>query len=110
MSARSGGLIMLSCEMNETERDRLARDRAEAYAPPPAGGALMAGVCGAALALLGVIVAARFYGWLVRDHIGLAAILVVGGFVVVCGGYLRLARTNRRARRAERLLIDREHR
>ncbi|WP_133244741.1 hypothetical protein [Caulobacter radicis] len=110
MIAGPGLVTMLDYEMNETEREMLAEDRAEAYAPKPVGGAFMAGVCGAALALLGFIVAARFYGWPVRDHIGLALILVAGGFVLVCGGYLRLARRNRRARRAERRLIDREQR
>lgn len=67
----------------------------------------MAGVCGAVVALVGDFVVSGFYGWEVSDHPGVAAGVCVAGFLTAWIGYLRLARINRRATRAERRDIDR---
>lgn len=94
--------------MDEGQRSELAESRAEGYAPRPTGGAIMAGVSGASLALLAAVTASRFYGWLLRDHLWVGAMTMVSGFAVGWVGYIRLARVNRKARRVERAQIDDE--
>jgi hypothetical protein len=94
--------------MDHDERQTLAQDRAEKYAPAPTGGSLMAGVCTAAVLLGGDFVVSGFYGWKVSDNLILAAAVTLGGFFAGMIGYKRLARTNRRAVRSERSGIDDE--
>ena len=93
--------------MNSEERDELAAKRAEEYAPRPTGGSFMAGMTGASLAIIADMAASAFYGWRILDHLWLAALLAVAGFLVGFIGYKRLAAISRRARRTERELIDR---
>jgi hypothetical protein len=92
--------------MNQDEREDLASERAEGYAPRPTGGAFMAGVCVACVVLLGDVSVSAFYGWRVLDHLLLASLLTVAGFLIGFLGYRRLARLNRAARRAELKQID----
>lgn len=94
--------------MDEKQRGRLAAARAQAYAPKPTGGALMAGVCAAAVLGLADVSLSRFYGWPLPDHLWLTAALVTAGFLIGALGYLRLRRLNRKARHAERTQIDAE--
>lgn len=95
--------------MDQDKREALASERAEGYAPRPNGGAFMAGVCVASVAVMGQVAASAFYDWQIRDHLLLAALLMLGGFAVGLLGYQRLARRNRAARRDEREQIDIEH-
>lgn len=95
--------------MDQNEREDLASERAEGYAPQPTGGAFMAGVCVACVALVGHIWIAAFYDWRVRDHLFVAALLTIGGFVVGLLAYRRLARRNRAARHDELKQIDIDH-
>ena len=88
------------------ERENLATKRAEEYAPMPEGGTLMAGVCGAVVAVLIDVAVSAFYGWQVRDHILIMAVLIVVGFMVGFLGHKRLARRHRKARREELELIN----
>jgi len=92
--------------MDQDERQALAEERAERYAPAPTGGALMAGVCVAAVALGGDFLVSGFYGWSVGDQPLVAIAATILGFLVGFVGYKKLARTNRRATRAERRRID----
>ena len=92
--------------MDHDDRQTLARDRAEGYAPAPTGGSLMAGLCAAAVALGGDFVVSGFYGWDVRNHPIVAVGVTVVGFLTGWVGYKRLARTHGRATRAERGRID----
>jgi len=66
----------------------------------------MAGVCGAAVALLVDFSASRFYGWRMIDHAWLTAIAIIAGFALVALGYLRAKRLNRTARREELTQIN----
>lgn len=92
--------------MDEESRQKLAEDRAEVYAPAPTGGLVMAGVCGAVLALGADFAVSGFYGWEVRNHLLLSVGVTLAGFLIGLLGYKRLARANRRATRAERREID----
>lgn len=92
--------------MDEESRQKLAKDRAEVYAPAPTGGSVMAGACGAILALGADLAVSGFYGWEVQDHILLSVGVTLAGFLMGLLGYKRLARANRRATRAERRVID----
>lgn len=94
--------------MEEKRRDDLAATRAQAYAPRPTGGAIMAGLLGAGLMLAADAVVSGFYGWRLRDHLALLAILVGAGFLLGLLVYVRLIGHNRRARAAERAQINRE--
>jgi hypothetical protein len=87
--------------MAQKERERRAAERAEQYAPMPTGGAFMAGLCGAIVALLGNVAVSAFYGWQLLDHVLIAVIVTATGFLVGFLGYKRLARLSREARRAE---------
>ena len=92
----------------EQRRSDLAAERAEAYAPRPTGGAIMAGLVGAGLLLSVDAVVSGFYGWRLRDHLLILLLLVLAGFAAGMLVYLRLRRLNRHARKAERVQIDRE--
>lgn len=92
--------------MNKDERTALAAERAQRYAPNPTGGAVMAGVCGAAVVLLVDVSASGFYGWRVIDHVCLTTIAMAAGFLLVAIGYLRAKRLNRTARREELTQIN----
>lgn len=92
--------------MDEDQRQQLAEARAEVYAPAPTGGATMAGVCVAVVALVGDLVVSGFYGWRVQDHLVLATAITFAGFGVGVAAYKSLARVNRRAARAERRELD----
>ena len=96
--------------MPENWREHLAVERAEKYAPKPTGGAFMAGVCIATVALLADIAFSAFCGWRVRDHILVATIVTALGFLVGVVGYWRLGRLSRKARHAERSKINRDDR
>ena len=87
--------------MPQERRERLAVERAEQYAPMPTGGAFMAGICGAVVALLANAAVSAFYGWHVRDHILIATFVTIAGFLVGFFGQRRLAGLSRKARRAE---------
>lgn len=93
---------------DQAARTALATERAEAYAPRPTGGSLMAGVCGAVVALLGDVAVSTFYGWRAREHLLLAAAVSAAGFVVVFLGYKRKAQLSRHARRAELAKLERD--
>jgi hypothetical protein len=93
--------------MPQNWRDRLAVERAEKYAPKPTGGAFKAGVALAGAALLGDFAFSAFYGWRVRDHMLIAALVTALGFLVGITGHWRLARLSRRARHAELANINR---
>lgn len=92
--------------MDDESRQALANDRAEKYAPAPTGGSLLAGVCGAVVALLGDVGVSAFYGWRLRDHLLLSAGVTVIGFLIVFVGYKRLGRLSRAARKSERAQVD----
>lgn len=92
--------------MEEKTRDHLARERADEYAPHPTGGLGMAGVLGAGLVLGAVAVVCGFYGWKLQDHLLMLLGLMAVGFGVALIVYTRLAKKNRRARKAERARID----
>jgi hypothetical protein len=94
--------------MDDAERQELAEGRAEAYAPAPAGGSAMAGLCLAAVAIVGSVVVFGFYGWRAQDHLLVVALLATGGFLIGLLAHKRLARANRRAMRTERRRIDNE--
>jgi membrane associated rhomboid family serine protease len=83
------------------DRENLATQRAEEYAPMPAGGALMAGVCVAVVAILIDVAVSAFYGWQVRDNISIAVVLAVAGFLIGFLGHQRLSRRHRKARGEE---------
>jgi hypothetical protein len=72
----------------------------------PTGGSFMAGVSGAVVAVLGNVGVSAFYGWRVLDHLLIAALVTVAGFLIGVLGYRRLARLSRKARREERAQID----
>ena len=61
----------------------------------------------AGAALLGDFAFSAFYGWRVRDHMLVAALVTALGFLVGVIGYWRLARLSRRARHAELAKINR---
>jgi NhaP-type Na+/H+ or K+/H+ antiporter len=67
----------------------------------------MAGVALAGAALLGDFAFSAFYGWRVRDHMLVAALVTALGFLVGIIGHWRLARLSRRARHAELANINR---
>ena len=92
--------------MTPDERQQLATERAEAYAPKPTGGSIMAGVCVATVVLLGWFAVSRFYGWALREHLLIALVSAPSGFLVGLVGYKRLAHLSRTARQAERRRID----
>jgi hypothetical protein len=92
--------------MNQSEREALAAQRAEQYAPHPTGGAMMAGVCGATVTLLGDVSLSKFYGWGLLSHPLLSGMAVALGFLFVLLGYLRAQRLSRKARRHELSKID----
>jgi hypothetical protein len=87
--------------MEQRQREDLAIERADKYAPMPEGGSLMAGVTGALTAWLGDAVLSRFYDWQVLDHPLIATLLIVAGFIVGVFVHKRLRRTSRKARHAE---------
>lgn len=97
---------VLCWPMDSKGREARAARRAERYAPMPTGGSLMAGICGAVVALIGSVAVAAFYGWQLRDHVLIAACVTSAGFLVGLVGYKRLARLNRRARLAELAQIN----
>jgi hypothetical protein len=88
-------------------RELLAVERAEKYAAKPTGGAFMAGVAVAGAALLGDFAFSAFYGWRVPDHVLIAALVTLLGFLVGVFGYWRQARLSRRARHDELAKINR---
>jgi hypothetical protein len=92
--------------MDQDQRKTLAAQRAEQYAPQPAGGLLMAGLCGAVVASLGDAVVSEFYGWAVHEHLLLAASDAAAGFLIGVAGHKRLAYRSRKARSAELARID----
>jgi hypothetical protein len=92
--------------MDVEERQRLATERAEIYAPKPSGGSFMAGICVATVVLLGDAAVSRFYGWRIQDHLWVALIVTTAGFFVGLIAHKRLGRRSRKARRAERTQID----
>jgi hypothetical protein len=94
--------------MEDLDRETLAAARAQAYAPAPRGRLVMAGVCGAGVVSIGDLVASRFYGWPVAGHWPLSTLGLVLGFLTGLTIFRRLARLNRRARTAERRIIDAE--
>lgn len=87
--------------MPHERRNRLAAERAEKYAPMPTGGAFMAGVCGAVVAVLADTAFSAFYGWRVRDHLLIATFMAIAGFLAGVLVHRRLAGLSRKARRAE---------
>lgn len=92
--------------MDDDRRQSLAEARAEVYAPAPTGGPWMAGVCVAVVALVGDLVVSGFYGWRVQDHLVLAALVTLAGFITGLIGYRNLLHANLRATRAERRGLD----
>lgn len=98
--------VVVRYGMNPLKVDTRARDRAEAYAPQPTGGSVMAGVCVAVVAFLGVASLSGFYGWEVRDNVLLACLITGAGFVVGFVAYKNLKRLNRAAVRDEQAKID----
>jgi hypothetical protein len=92
--------------MDGKERGRRAVERAEKYAPKPTGGSRMAGLCGAVVAAVGDWTISTFYGWSVREHILIASLTAVLGFLIGFLGYKRLEHLSRKARCAERASID----
>ena len=88
--------------MTPDQKNRLARERAEAYAPAPTGGAVMAGLCVAVVALVLDFVVSGFYDWRVSDHLIVALAVTIAGFWIGFLAYRNLARLNRRAVRKER--------
>jgi hypothetical protein len=97
---------MIGCLMNQNDRENLAAERAEHYAPKPTGGSFMAGVCGAVIALLGEVALSRFYGWRLFANPWLTALSMGAGFLIVYVGYIRAKRLNRRAQRDELVQIE----
>jgi len=97
---------MVDFAMHQDERKILAAERAHRYAPKPTGGAVMAGVCGAVVALLVDVAASGFYGWRVIEHVRLTAVAMAAGFMLVTLGYLRAKRLNRTARHEELIQIN----
>jgi hypothetical protein len=87
--------------MPQQSRERRAVERAEKYAPMPTGGLFMAGISGAAIALMADFAFSAFYGWRVRDHVWIAAFVALGGFLVGFLVHRQLAGLSRKARRAE---------
>ena len=94
--------------MDPYERNKLAAERAEHYAPRPTGGAIMAGLCGAAMALLADVSASKFYAWPLAGHVPATVLVVIFGFIVVLVGYRRAARRNRHAQLKELGQINRD--
>ncbi|WP_271085978.1 hypothetical protein [Brevundimonas sp. NIBR11] len=92
--------------MNHFEVETRARERAEAYAPQPTGGSVMAGVNVAVAALLGVASVSGFYGWDVRENLLLACLIVGTGFLIGLVAYKNLKRLNRTAVGDEQAKID----
>jgi len=92
--------------MDENERDILAEERANIYAPKPTGGAALSGFCGSTLALLAAVMVSKFYALPLEDYlaetIAFTAVAFGGGAVI----HYRLRRVNRKARVAERARID----
>ncbi len=93
--------------MSTDPSDTRARDRAELYAPRPSGGSIMAGVCVAVVAFLGVMVVSGFYGWEVRDNVLPACLITAAGFCVGFAGYKGQKRKNLTAVGLEQSKIDR---
>ncbi|HRO33879.1 MAG TPA: hypothetical protein PLQ03_10755 [Brevundimonas sp.] len=87
--------------MDKDARQVLAKDRAERYAPAPTGGAWMAGLCVAVVALGGDLAVSAFYGWSAMNNLLIAGLITLGGFVTGFVGYKRVAQSNRRAIRFE---------
>lgn len=94
--------------MDPAPSDTRASDRAEAYAPRPTGGSIMAGVCVAVVTFLGVMVVSGFYGWEVRDNALLACLITATGFVTGFVAYKNLKRVNLTAVRHEQAKIDKD--
>jgi hypothetical protein len=92
--------------MSRNEQEVLAAKRADQYTPKPPGGLFMAGICGFVAALLGDVVASRFYGWPVRDHIKAAVLVALAGFLIGIFVNTRSAHRSRKARQAELAKID----
>lgn len=92
--------------MDDQERNVRAGKRAQAYAPAPTGGALMAGLCTAVVAVAVDYALSEFYGWEIIDNPMIAMIVGVAGFVIGFMVYAWHARNNRRAIQRERRLID----
>jgi len=96
--------------MDQKDRENLAAERAQHYAPKPTGGAFMAGVCGAVIALLGEVALSRFYDWDLLSRPWLTALSTTAGFLIVYVGYIRANRLNRRAQRDELFRIEADER
>lgn len=94
--------------MDRKQRQIIADERAEAYAPKPTGGIFMAGFCGAVLGLLADVVISRFYGWRLVDHPLMTALGMIAGFLIVFIGYARHRRRNRMASLKELKKIDQD--
>lgn len=92
--------------MKPDQRQELAESRAEKYAPQPTGGAWMAGVCTAVVALGADVLVSRFYAWPWREHVLVTALVTLAGFLAGVVAYRKLAWTHGRAVRAERRQID----
>lgn len=99
---------MILSVMDDNERDILADQRANIYAPKPTGGAALSGFCGSTLALLAAVMISKFYGLSLEDYLAETiafTIVAFGGGAVI---HHRLRRVNRKARAAERARIDLE--
>lgn len=94
--------------MTQSPQEALATKRAERYAPRPTGGSTVAGVCGAVIASLAAIIAARFYAWPLADHAIVAVLIGAAGFALGVVGYKRAARRHHKARRTELARIESE--
>ena len=68
----------------------------------------MAGLCGAAMALLADVSASKFYAWPLAGHVPATVLVMIVGFVVVLIGYRSAARRNRKAQRDELSQINRD--
>lgn len=92
--------------MKPDEREQLAAERANAYAPKPTGGYVVAGLSGGAFAFVADLAVSKFYGWRMLDHLWIAAAATWVGLIIGVSIYATLDRRNRRARRHERTAID----
>lgn len=91
----------------QRERKAHASARAEAYAPKPTGGSVMAGLSVGVVAFgvsYGVL---RFYGHALADYPLVVALLVAASTLIAFAAYKRAARRHRRAYRYE---LDRTER
>lgn len=94
--------------MDRKEREALAAERAERYAPMPKGGSFMAGAFGAIVAMIADVTVSAFYSSGLADHVLITASVTTAGFLIGIVGYKWLAHLSGNAQRTELAEINLE--